>query len=249
MRNSPDRSQPEAIYRRLLDQIVRGRLPPGARIVERSIAEGFGASRTPTREALQRLTHEGFLVAQGPDARRAELRVSPLQWSDIAELWQLLGSLEAIAASRVELLAAQERKRLSQRLLALNAELKQNWGRTRRDPDVVFDLQTQFHRVLVAGCGGPRLQAVYLTVRPHIERYEWLYGASDAAHVDASLAEHDAIACAVAEGNGAIAAQEVGSHWQAAAERSIQVLRIGKPRSLSPFGPDAGSIRPSSGGG
>ncbi|MES2304864.1 MAG: GntR family transcriptional regulator [Gemmatimonadota bacterium] len=220
------RREPADVIRSLLlDEIIRGRLPPGTRLLERVVATRFTTSRTPTRQALQRLTHEGFLVTQGPDARRGELRVAPLHWGDIAELWQIIGSLEAIAARRVELLAVGEREQLAHELRRINAELRAAWTTHARDPDLAFDLQSSFHRVMVTTCGGRRLHVVYEAVRPHIERYEWLYGASDASHIVESLAEHEAMAAAIERGNGMAAALAVTTHWQLAAERSVQVLK------------------------
>ena len=52
-------------YEQLYQLIVYGRLPPGARIAEGPLAETLGVSRTPVREALQRLRQEGLLIEVG----------------------------------------------------------------------------------------------------------------------------------------------------------------------------------------
>jgi DNA-binding GntR family transcriptional regulator len=55
-----------AVYERLRGLIVRGQLAPGARLVERDIADRLGTSRTPVRSALQRLQQERYVtVADG----------------------------------------------------------------------------------------------------------------------------------------------------------------------------------------
>jgi DNA-binding GntR family transcriptional regulator len=51
----------EFVYRTLREAIVRGVLPEGRGVQDRVLALGLGVSRTPVREALQRLEAEGFL--------------------------------------------------------------------------------------------------------------------------------------------------------------------------------------------
>ena len=53
--------RPDAVYERLQDLIIRGRLAPGVRVVENDIAARLGVSRTPVREAILKLADEGLL--------------------------------------------------------------------------------------------------------------------------------------------------------------------------------------------
>ena len=213
------------IHLALRDQIIRHRLPPGARLRERELVAEFQASRTPVREALLQLRSEGFAVAPEPEVRRAELRVAPLPWRDIGELWQVIGSLESIAAARSAGLESGQRHTLAAQLLAANEALRSAWLAPRKDGDLIFDRQARFHRLMVEASAGPRLLQVYNAVRPHIERYEWLYGTSDETDVEASLAEHAEIAAAIANGDAEVIGAAVGHHWERAAARSIAVLR------------------------
>ncbi len=67
-------------YEELRALIVSGRLPPGARIAEGPLAGWLGLSRTPVREALQRLRQQRLLVAVGGGAGvRVRLAVAPLK--------------------------------------------------------------------------------------------------------------------------------------------------------------------------
>jgi len=61
MTGSP-RTSPADIYRRLKDMILSFALYPGVRVTETELADHFGVSRTPVREALQRLAAEGYLT-------------------------------------------------------------------------------------------------------------------------------------------------------------------------------------------
>jgi DNA-binding GntR family transcriptional regulator len=53
----------EGVYHGLRRDILRGAIQPGARLVETDIAENLGVSRTPVREALQRLAAAGLIVS------------------------------------------------------------------------------------------------------------------------------------------------------------------------------------------
>ena len=78
----------------LLDAIDRGELPPGARLVEAELAERFGVSRTPVREALNRLETQG-VVARDP--RRGAV-VASLDYDQLGELYAVRAVMEGFAA-------------------------------------------------------------------------------------------------------------------------------------------------------
>jgi len=83
----------ESISRDLREQILAGRLAPGKRISQLSIAEHYGVSRLPVREALRALSSEGLVVMQS--ARGA--RVAPLDGTDLQEIFLMRERLEPMA--------------------------------------------------------------------------------------------------------------------------------------------------------
>lgn len=64
------------VYQQLKRSILRGELPTGYRVVELNIAEAFGVSRTPVREAVSRLIAQGFLRERGSAKIVADISVS-----------------------------------------------------------------------------------------------------------------------------------------------------------------------------
>ncbi|MFF0149515.1 regulatory GntR family protein [Amycolatopsis sulphurea] len=54
-----------ALYIQLRDDVVNGKFPPGTRLSESSLGREYGVSRTPIREAIARLEHDGLLLQQG----------------------------------------------------------------------------------------------------------------------------------------------------------------------------------------
>ena len=80
------------IYERLRSAIRRGTYPPGKRLLENEIARDLGVSRTPAREALAMLTHEGILINEG---RGFKLPVYDAQ--QITEVFEIRQRLEPYA--------------------------------------------------------------------------------------------------------------------------------------------------------
>jgi DNA-binding GntR family transcriptional regulator len=92
----------------LLEDIAIGELEPGARLDETRLAERFGVSRTPVREALNRLTAQGVLVA----GEKRGVRVAQYGREELAQMFEAMHEIEALcaglAAQRLTLLARSE---------------------------------------------------------------------------------------------------------------------------------------------
>ena len=84
---------PSDAYSLILDAIDVGTYRPGDRLVESELAERFGVSRTPVREALQRLETQSLLARDG-----RSLIVASLDHNQTAELYAVRGELEGLAA-------------------------------------------------------------------------------------------------------------------------------------------------------
>lgn len=80
-------------YDLILDAIDVGMYKPGDRLVESELAERFGVSRTPIREALQRLETQSLLSRDG-----RSLIVASLDHNELAELYVVRSELEGLAA-------------------------------------------------------------------------------------------------------------------------------------------------------
>ena len=102
----------------ILDAIDRGDFQPGDRLVESELADRFGVSRTPVREALQRLETQSVLVRDG-----RSLMVATLNHDQMAELYAVRTELEALAARLAAQHAAREEIRVLQRMVDEDAAL------------------------------------------------------------------------------------------------------------------------------
>jgi len=84
----------QKVYRVLKTEIVKGFLEPGTKLLENKIAEEMHVSRTPVREAMQKLVAEGF-VKTTPNQT---MIVTEVSLEDIKEVLQIRGVLEGLAA-------------------------------------------------------------------------------------------------------------------------------------------------------
>jgi DNA-binding GntR family transcriptional regulator len=153
---------------RLRDLIVQGSLAPRSRIVETEIATRLGVSRTPVREALQRLQQEGYVMG-APGAQQSRLTVAPLTRDDVHELLDIVGALEGLGARRSAEIESGDRRSLVKELRALNQESPEPHGRRRSITGDCTDVDERLHRHIVEAGVGPRLIALHDAVKPQAE--------------------------------------------------------------------------------
>ena len=200
--------------------IVHGRLPPGARIAEGPLAEMLGVSRTPVREALQRLRQEGLLVeVGGGSGLRGRLAVAPLQRERREELYALVGAIEALAVRGLSKVEAAQREALARQLERIERAFHSEARRRAPEYDRLFELHQAFHRALVEAAAGPGTRAVLRTIKPQMDRYEWFYAPMAGPDFTATRREHAAIVDAVRHGNAPELERTVRANWLNAAQR------------------------------
>ncbi len=121
-------------YELVLEAIDLGTYHPGDRLVESELAERFGVSRTPVREALQRLETQQILVRDG-----RSMVVASLDHDQLGELYTVRAELEGLAARLAAQHAAPEELRILQDLAAQDRALI-------NDPDRLALANKRFHR-------------------------------------------------------------------------------------------------------
>ncbi|WP_163846305.1 GntR family transcriptional regulator [Pseudooceanicola aestuarii] len=128
------KTAPTDAYSLILEAIDVGIYRPGDRLVESELAERFGVSRTPVREALQRLETQSLLTRDG-----RSLIVASLDHNQLSELYVVRAELEALAARLAARHATQEEIRVLQDMVE---EDRQIMG----DPDALSRANRRFHR-------------------------------------------------------------------------------------------------------
>jgi DNA-binding GntR family transcriptional regulator len=211
-------ARPLAVYMQLRDLIVRGTLAPGAPLIETELADRLSVSRTPIRDALQRLRQEGLITDAG-ERRVFKFVVAPLTRDDAQALFYIMGELEGLAAHGAAQLATKARTELATSLKEINRELRALARANEADADEFFGLDRAFHRLTTSAAAHPRLHSLHATVEPQVERYWRVYAVVRVDAVASSAGEHDAIIKAIGRGDAEGAHQAVRTNWRNSADR------------------------------
>ncbi|MFD6168378.1 GntR family transcriptional regulator [Streptomyces coeruleorubidus] len=152
----------ERVTAELRQQIIAGSLRPGDRLVERELAERFGVSRVPVREAIRALVAEGFVHFETP-RRTVVRRLTP---NDVKELFELREALEVYAAGLAASRATPEDLAEVQELLDRAAAATEA-----EDAEVITDVNSRLHDRIVAMAGNSLLTEA---LEPVAGRLRWM---------------------------------------------------------------------------
>lgn len=194
----PKHAQKDA-YQLILEAIDSHIYKPGDRLVESDLADRFGVSRTPIREALQRLETQSLLTRDG-----RSLIVASLDHTQMAELYVVRGELEGLAARLAARHATPEEIRVLSDMVQADRKLL-------GDPSALSRANKRFHKQIhLASHNRFLVQQLDL-----VHRSMALLATTSLAaegRGDDALAEHDAIVEAIAAGNGDAADKALREH-------------------------------------
>ena len=227
-------SSSNGVYEQMRALVVSGRIAPGTRLVETEFARRMRVSRTPVREAIRRLAHEGLAQVVGRGAKM-QIAVAPATVKDLIDLFAVIGALEGLAGRGVVNLPPADRHALASELSALNSQFARLARARRRDFARFFAAHDAFHAHLVANCATPRLRRLIEAVRPQVKRYELLYATAVGHDFGQSLLEHRDIISAVRSGAADNVELTVRLNWSKSAERLTRGLRATALGSLGDF--------------
>lgn len=228
-RKIPHGSRPDQVYARLRTLIVQAQLAPGSRIIETEVAERLGVSRTPVREALQRLLREGYVVGS-EHSQQSRLTVAPLTRTDVHELLNILGAVEGLAAHAAAALPEAERQEVVSRLEVANDRFIEAARTDSTGQTHLYEADEAFHGAIVAAGAGHRLRALHDSVKPQAERYIRMYISLLAADVDRSSGEHERIIETMTAGDSDAAQRAVEQNWRHAAAKLARVIEAAGAR-------------------
>ncbi|MFV0491785.1 MAG: GntR family transcriptional regulator [Pseudorhodobacter sp.] len=198
-------------YSLILDAIEAGIYKPGDRLVESELAERFGVSRTPVREALQRLETQSMLSRDG-----RSLVVASLDHNQLAELYVVRTELEGLAARLAARHASEEELRV------LRAMVEDDKALLGADPRELSRANKRFHRQIhLASRNRFLIRQLGLVNRSMALMANTSFAAEgrDAA----GLAEHEAIVAAIEARDGDAAYQALKTHISKAFETRLRV--------------------------
>lgn len=193
---------------------------PGSTLSESALVEQIGASRTPIRQALQRLAQEGLLRIF---PQRGTV-VAPLDMAGFGEALFTRVALEsAVAAEAARKATAPQRKALKDQVLAQRRAVAAG------DDAAFFRLNEIFHRQIMAIAGVPNVWSVVESVKVHLDRFRAGHlTLTDPYPLRPVVEEHAALVDALARGDADRAGALMGEHVSKVVPRAA-LLRERRP--------------------
>lgn len=195
------------ICRVLADRIVTGALAPGAKLGQDHIAEEFGASHVPVREAFRRLEAQGLAVSE---ARRG-VRVASFTLAEVEEVARMRSVLEGLALRHAA-------PHLTPFILDQADAINRN-GYVANDIIGREEANREFHRLLLTPCSMPRLLAEIDDL--HVIGSRFLFVAARSGWTQRVDSDHEAILRCLRMGNVDEAVGTLERHILRLAERPV----------------------------
>ncbi|MHB8322801.1 MAG: GntR family transcriptional regulator [Candidatus Dormibacteria bacterium] len=206
-RGASGESLVESVRRLILEEIIQARIRPGTMLQLTDLAERYGVSRTPVREALSLLERQGLVTAI---AYKGYL-VKVIEPSDVHDVYMVRKVIEGAATE-----LATGRIRPDQFEVLRGTRPAQVERMTLEYDEYAHD----FHRAIVEACGSPRLLAVFEDIYSDVRRMQ--YAGIGNPRPDLIHAEHGTIVDALAVGDGKAARQRMEEHIDAVRMRALQ---------------------------
>lgn len=202
------------IYKDLAGQIISGALSPGKKLEEKQLAQQFGASRTPIREALRELAARG-LIELVPRRGGVVTRISLDQLVDMLEAECEVEALCArLAAQRMTALEKSEIETIFGKLESVTAE--QNYA-------AFLELNQKFHSSICAGAHNATIGGMTRELRERLAPFRQSQAETVEARLIRSMQEHKEIVSAVVAGDAERAYEAMRRHN---ARLSVGVLNL-----------------------
>lgn len=170
----------EEVYQRLQQQIITLALAPGQKLNDQELAEAFGVSRTPVREALKKLEEEGLVVAK----RGSRTNVTMLDATKARQTFPIFATLHALAARLAFPLSEAD----ITRLIELNQMFQE--AINRGDAASALQLDDAFHGLFLERSQNGQLADTLNRLTPLIRRLEY---AQFSRHGHDSVTDHRTI--------------------------------------------------------
>ena len=214
-----EKRRADLIAGQIEELIFDGSLADGARLDEHALAGRFGVSRTPIREALQKLALSG-LVTQIPNRGVFVHQPGPVE---LMEMFEVMAELEAaagrLAALRISEAALDELRSANAKCMA---------ALTAQDTGAYYLENERFHQIIYAQSGNSFLRAeamrLYRRLRPFRRQQLRLRG-----RLAQSMAEHEGIVAALTRGDAPGAADLLRAHVAVQGEKFHHLMSSLRP--------------------
>jgi DNA-binding GntR family transcriptional regulator len=214
----PEQSLAQAAYTKLRREIIRCKLKPGQEVSESLLAKRYEVGKTPIREALGRLCHEGLVEA----LPRRGYRIAPITLAGVRDLLGLRTIMETEAARTAAGRCNVAQLRRLDELCAVGYD-----PRDPRSVDRFLAANTELHATVAYASGNAALAAAIVQVLDQMERLLHVALELGGSRIDMSHA-HRNLVDALAAGDGATASAAVAQQISGV-ERMILDAALSSP--------------------
>ncbi len=203
-------------YQRLRADIIHGELPPEEKLRIEHLRKVYGVGASPLREALSRLTADGFVTAEG----QRGFRVAPMSVEDLEDLTRMRILLEKQALSQS---IQHGDDAWESRIVAAFYQLEKVEESAERDPTEWEKRNHDFHEALIAGCTSKWLRRFYGILYDQHKRYRNI---SFATEIPRDIhQEHEELRNAALARDTERACEAIDHHIRRTAEITLKVMR------------------------
>ncbi len=196
------KNRSETLRESIEEMIAVGKLSPGQRLDEVTLAEEFGVSRTPIREALIQLASMGIIVMR-PHRGAVVAEIGPQQ---LIEMFEVMAEFEAMCGK-----LAARRMSPAEHVALLNAHQACKGARDAADSDEYFYMNEAFHEQIYAGSHNAFLAEQARCLHRRLRPYRRLQ-LRVRDRLATSYSEHDGIVQAIIAGDGDRTAELLRDH-------------------------------------
>lgn len=192
----------EVVFNTLRNAIIQGEFQPGERLMEITIANKLGVSRTPVREAIRMLELEGLVVM----LPRRGAQVAHITVKDLKDALEVRMAIEALAVrlacERIDEAGKEEVKETCMKFKeAINTKLV----------PAIVEGDEAFHNSIYKASKNQKLIGLAQNLREQVYRYRVEY-VKDFSYHDKLIAEHDQITLAILKGDADSAEKVMKEH-------------------------------------
>ena len=220
---SDQRAQTASLQEHIEAAIIRGEFSPGDRLDESRLAERFGVSRTPIREAFKGLVASRLAVKR----QHAGVFVVNPSLDEIMEMFELMATLESFAAKKAAHRATQSNLTAVKQAHE-NCIIAANTG----DPAIYFTANQVFHEQIYKAAHNSVLHEQIIALNKRLAPYRRLVTFRTHHHIEKSNEEHAAILSAIEQHATNDASLAMGKHLDLLAEDALTLARATKSKQL-----------------
>jgi DNA-binding GntR family transcriptional regulator len=191
------------VYEHLKLEILNGTLKPGVKLAEIPLSERLGVSRTPVREAVQRLAQDGLVLIEANKGAK----VRGISLAEIEEIYAVREVLDGLAAK----LAAKHRSHKDLRAMQNALQKLEQASRTAYTEQVSADLE--FHNAIASASGNSTLETTLKSLAQSVARVKLL--TRETNQNQSTYNAHHAILSAIENKDDSLAEKNAREHVRA----------------------------------